>query len=357
MRDPYQVLGLAFGASDSEISKAYRNLARTLHPDKHVARKLTEAEQVQAAVRFHEIQIARSFLLDVDHAETRRKYDTQQASDQIRRSADKAKEVSMTERRKRMRDELKVREELAASSNGRKQQQASSSLSSARATANKDELARQGRELRERFADKAAAAELHERNQAALQRQERQIRLKWSRKKLKAAGHSSPSEDSIAKMLQLSCGGVEGVQMMGAKGNVALVTFHEQSSCNKAVEAYATSDIYRATHVGKGDKYATTSAQRHSSAAVHRDREDVNEWKVRQAAEREALLRQIEQVDDEASNHHENRKSSPARPIPSPFPSEYATLTFPLDKLEKAEASLLRNVVSEQSIQRMKVTR
>ena len=66
-RDYYEVLGVPRTASADEIKRAYRKLARKLHPDLDPA-----AERVQATQRFQEINEANEVLSD---PEKRAKYD------------------------------------------------------------------------------------------------------------------------------------------------------------------------------------------------------------------------------------------------------------------------------------------
>jgi DnaJ-class molecular chaperone len=59
MRDPYEVLGVARGASAAEIKKAYRRLAKAHHPDRNPG-------DPKAQERFSEIGAAHDLLADAD---------------------------------------------------------------------------------------------------------------------------------------------------------------------------------------------------------------------------------------------------------------------------------------------------
>lgn len=59
MADPYATLGVARGASEAEIKKAYRNLAKELHPDRN-------KDNPKAAERFSQVTNAYDLLTDKD---------------------------------------------------------------------------------------------------------------------------------------------------------------------------------------------------------------------------------------------------------------------------------------------------
>mmetsp|Transcript_33436 Transcript_33436/g.73721 ORF Transcript_33436/g.73721 Transcript_33436/m.73721 type:complete len:404 (+) Transcript_33436:156-1367(+) len=387
--NPYDILGVELGAADAEITKAYRKLALKLHPDKQ-RQDVTEGEAADLAKRFHDVKEARSFLLDPEHSEDRRKYDAKLRSTRARRVEDARREQSMTERRKRMREELAANERDAAAGASKKRYRSGKGVVGAASADDDDEvvetLRRKGKQMRENYSAKAASDEaVHRARQkmdASERLERRQVRVKWSRSKV----GKSHSEHSLAELLS-SFGTVESVELVGAKGNAALITFADESSCGPCVDAYMDSDVMRASLVGKRkeeerSRPVASSSQSASSSAAYRDSqsrdaESVEERKIRQAAERERILRQME-IEEEGGDggdgdigtntvpshyqqqqqHKRNELSKPswsrAEEYPPQFPitSEDKDLT-PIQRLDRMEASVLGNLLEPDALERI----
>jgi len=88
MNEYYRTLGVQPGASQDELKKAYRSLAKKYHPDLHPGDREAEA-------RFKEINEAYEVLGDPDK---RKEYDTKQQATQRRRAPNTAKSATRTPR-------------------------------------------------------------------------------------------------------------------------------------------------------------------------------------------------------------------------------------------------------------------
>jgi DnaJ family protein C protein 17 len=307
LKDPYRILGISHTATEADVKKAYRQLALKLHPDKQSGRvQGTQREDLEN--RFHDVKDARSFLLDAEHADGRRRYDANLASERARHAVEERRERTMSTRRKRMREELISRERMAARTTG-------GETSSSSATGgggpdrrfDVDRLRREGERLRAEYAAREADADASRRRREATERaslrlstEDRQVRLKWSRKRV-PGGVGNHDKSSIMRVVE-AFGTVEDVEMIGSKGNAALVTFADGSSCGPCVEAYRSSEDMRATFVGRRRVDDVAAGGGSSAADVADDVDFLPSSRgsgrdadgLRREAERERLMRRME---------------------------------------------------------------
>jgi len=362
--NPYKTLNLPNFATSAQIKKKFRELSLKVHPDKRKP-NLTQKEHDELDKEFQNVQEAKSFLLDAEFSKAKEKYDLKLKSDGLREEREKKREEQMDVRRKGMRNDLqsKIEREMA-----KKHGKFNSTSHESQEDRHMEGLQKAGKRMRESYYDKKQAEEerhaTRERKRQKNDLQYRQISLKWSRAKV----GKSYSEHSIVQLLSDQFGDVEHVELIGRKGNTALVTFVNASSCKPCVDKYLKSDKMRATFVGKRkDEEDNTDKDIDSSIPIlkrgERDRESVEERKLRQAAERERLLRQMEN-DNETNdtedtskpneNSYKSQKTSklgtkPKSLFPPHFPQSnddnvVKRLTA-FERLEQMEREILKDIV------------
>ena len=368
--EPYAALGVDVGASDAEISKAYRRLALELHPDRQ-PKGLSKSEVDRVAKKFHNVTEARDFLLDPEHAEERRRYDAVARGKEARRAEDKRREMGMTERRRRMREELAEKEQRAGRGGCQSEERGDATDADFMGA-----LRREGRRMRDKYREGKVGAVSQRLSRERLERKKvlerRQVRIKWSRTKV----GTTHTEKSLAELLS-RLGEVQEVELIGAKGNVALVTFVNHLSCHCCVKEYLENDMMRATYVGERRNEETLEVQG-VVARSSTDAESMEERSHRQATERECILRQMEMQESgkqlgtsnkipmdrgsssigkekEAENFHYEKRDGPSGLQGADYPPKFPVHGkknyegqggVPLHRLEEAEQKILGNILS-----------
>jgi DnaJ-class molecular chaperone with C-terminal Zn finger domain len=384
--NPYAALSLPNFATPSLIKKQFRQLSLKYHPDKRSS-DLTPSQHAEYDRLFMDVQEARDFLLDHEFQKQKQEYDDKLRSELLRKEEEERREQAMSSKRRRMKQDL---EEKIRALSGQKRSGVNDKNKNVDETF--EHLKRDGMKRRQEFGTSQSAMEEKIRmkefqKQKDYLLQNRQVRIKWSRKKL-----GGQSEDMLAKLLQ-RFGPVESVELIGDRGNSALVTFQNESSCDSCVDFYKTSDELRAHFVGKkrrqreeekeeendDERHAYVSMLHHRSS--DRDRESVMERKLRQAAEREALLRKMEMgeewgddddnvdIDNDDNDHGKERSASAnkkhrvsssstttiGQQFPPPFPPCTSSCRGPIEKLQELERTLLKDLLSVEQIAEMQV--
>jgi len=324
--NPYAVLGIHRTATEAQIKRAFRDLSLKLHPDKRKG-ELSASDISALDKKFHDITEARSFLLDPEHAEIRKKYDEKLASESKRREEEERRDKLMSASRKRMRHELTSKIETLQKS----------------MTAPKTDFRtmEKSKKYNRKDTEETIDESIPRRTQRREELETRQIHLKWSRSKV-----GSQSESSIRKLLQERFGNVESVEFIGSKGNAALITFSSIYSCNSCVDAFKYSDEMRATQVSKDQNCESGFKLNTDGLFSERDIESVEQRKLRQAAEREAMLRDM-QMDRNDASGAQNETKTHVKGATIVFPPEFPLIETndqltPLQRLEFFEKKLLQ---------------
>jgi curved DNA-binding protein CbpA len=364
--NPYTILSVPNFATQSQIKKSFRQLSLKYHPDKR-EQNLSKAQHDNLDHQFISVQEARDFLLNTDFQHDKNQFDAKLKSETLRKQEEERRDAAMSSKRKRMRNDLESKiQNLKTDAGG------GAGVDDGREEESQgyQDLKRDGVRMREEFGQRTRTAEeklaARARKKQKSQLENRQVRVKWSRKKM-----GGQSDEMIAKLMK-RFGAVAHVEFIGAKGNSALVTFQDDSSCKPCVAFYLHSDELRASYVNvekrKGEEGSIPLTD---TLNRDRDRESVEERKLRQAAEREVLLRNMElgeENDQEESGFRGNKEMKDdgvsSKKLLHLFPPTFpackqptldGSLPSPLERLQLLEREILQGLLSSSEIEDIQI--
>uniref|UniRef100_A0A3B3U0U9 DnaJ homolog subfamily C member 17 n=1 Tax=Poecilia latipinna TaxID=48699 RepID=A0A3B3U0U9_9TELE len=271
--DLYGLLGIESSATTKEIKKAYRQKALTCHPDKN-------PDNPKAAELFHQLSQALEVLTDAA---------AKAAYDKIRAAKKQAEERNkkLDDKRKKIKLDLEARERRAEAQS-QEEVQITRTL--------EEEIAR----LREE-----GSRQLEEEQRLIREQIQRERELKWKCKKDDEL-NGGYSQDVLLKLLH-KYGDVLNVIVSSKKKGSAVVEFASVRAAELAVknESGLSGNPLKITWLeGQPEVVAAASQTGHfmssqGSLSNERDYETVVMMRMRQAAERQRLIEEMQREDDE----------------------------------------------------------
>merc|ERR1719491_2506114 len=194
--NPYKILSIPITATTAQIKKAFRTLSLQVHPDKQQQQQGQSKTTKDALVRkFIQVQDAKSFLLDDEHAAQKKRYDAQLMGETRRRDQETTRDAMMDRKRRQMRDALNVnlrRAEEGERNRRRRNNTAGNDFGTDAGRGPEDSevdgLKKAGKRMRETYGERRADEDArYDRSENRKWKEEvnrRQIHLRWSRQKI-----------------------------------------------------------------------------------------------------------------------------------------------------------------------------
>ncbi|XP_072545865.1 dnaJ homolog subfamily C member 17 isoform X2 [Salminus brasiliensis] len=299
--DLYALLGVDGKATEKEIKKAYRQRALTCHPDKN-------PDNPKAAELFHQLSQALEVLTD---AAARAAYDKvraakKQAEERTRRLDDKRKKIKLDlEARERQAEEESQKVEEFKVSRTLEEEIARLREEGSRQLQEEQRLIREQiqREREGRLHTHTDASQQGNRNSTP------KLKLKWKCKKDDDT-NGGYSEDFLQRLLQ-KYGDVLNIVVSSKKKGSAVVEFATLRAAELACknESGLTGNPLKIAWLEGQPEAVATSGPTHTTSGTltpsqnslsnERDYESLVLMRMRQAAERQRLIEQMQKEDEE----------------------------------------------------------